>query len=318
MNRLPPIARLEPTSAGWGFFLCTEKSLRTGRGGEYLALVLSDATGEIAGRILDNVGRFRDEFESGEFVKAQGRVNLFNGRQQFVIETIRRVLPDQDRASGFSETSLLPASERPVEEMWSELQALIGGVTNPRLRTVLEHIICTHEAQLRTWPAGRTVHHAYRGGLLEHVLSMARAGRALAGVYGADADLVVAGALLHDIGKLRELEYDVTTSYTRDGNLIGHIMLGVLLLHESCRAVPEVPDSLVTALTHLIVSHHGRKELGSPVEPMSVEAFILAAVDDLDARLDQVRRAIRDDQAGGEFTAYSPRLGRMLWKGPSP
>jgi 3'-5' exoribonuclease len=317
MNRLPVIARFEPTTAGWGFLLCTDKALRTGRGGDYLALTLRDATGEIPGRVFENLDRLRDEFDAGEFVKVQGRVTQFNGRLQLHLDTIRRVLPDQDRAAGFSEESLLPSAARPIGEMWAELQRIVDTVTPPPLRTLLDHVLRTHEAQLRSWPAGRTVHHAYRGGLLEHVLTMAEAGRALARIYGASADLVVAGAILHDLGKLRELDYDAGARYTRDGNLIGHIALGVRLLDEACRVVPDLPESLVSELTHLIVSHHGEKALGSPVEPMTAEAFILAAVDTLDARLEQVRRAVREDPGDDEFTAYQPRLGRLLWKGPS-
>lgn len=316
MTRLPAIADLTESSVGWGFFLCSDRSVRTGRGGEYMALTLQDATGAVVGRIFDNLDRLRDEFEAGEFVKAQGRLNHFNGRLQFIVENIRRVLPDQDRAAGFREELLIPVAPRPLDEMWAELQQVVAGVEHPALRRLLEQIVSSHEARLRLWPAARAVHHAYRGGFLEHVLRMAEAGRTLAGLYDADESLVVAGALLHDIGKLLELDYDISTSYTRDGNLLGHITLGALLVQDACRAIPDFPDGVRTALLHLIVSHHGEKEFGSPVEPMTVEAFILSAIDDLDARVNQVRRAVAEDDGSGEFTAYHTRLGRVLWKGP--
>jgi len=320
MSRLPSISAFDGNTAGWGYFLCTDATLRTGRTGEvYLALTLTDGTGEVAGRVFDNVERLREEFDAGEFVKVQGRANVFNGRMQFLVETIRRVmtgLDSQDRRDGFREELLLASAPRPIDEMWAELQRTIAEVGDPHLRALLEAIASTHDAALRIWPAARAVHHAYRGGFLEHILSMARAGRMLAELYGANVDLVVTGALLHDIGKLQELDYAATTTtYTRDGNLIGHITLGAMLVNDACRAIAGFPDSLRSHVLHLIASHHGQRELGSPVEPLSLEAFILAAVDDLDARVNQVKRAIGGDESAGEFTTYHARLGRVLWKG---
>jgi 3'-5' exoribonuclease len=318
--RLPSIRGLAANAAGWGFFLCSEKSLRSGRGGDYIAATLQDATGELVTRVLDNVDRLKDEFDAGEFVRAQGRLVLFNGRLQFQIENIRRVMtgPDsQDRRKGFREDDLVPSAPRPIAEMWLELQQLIAGMRNPHLRELLSRIVSTHEVKLQIWPAARSVHHAYRGGFLEHVLKMAEAGRVLSGLYGADSDLVVAGALLHDIGKLQELEYDITTSYSRDGNLVGHITLGVVMVSDAIRQIHDFPDTLRTELLHLIASHHGEKQFGSPVEPMTIEALIVATIDELDATINQVRRAIREDNSAGEFTAYSSRLGRVLWKRPA-
>lgn len=316
---LPPINRLSADQGGWGFFLCTEKSLRSGRGGDFLALTLRDGSGTLIGRIFDNLERFNGEFEAGEFVKAQGRTNLFNGRLQFVIENIRRVMvgPDsQDRREGFREELLLPVSPRPLDEMWAELQQVVASVGSPQVRTLLERIITKTEERLRIWPAARAVHHAYRGGFLEHVLKMARAGRVLANEYDANADLVVAGALLHDIGKLEELDYAPTTSYTREGNLVGHVTLGVLMVRDACDAIPGFPDALRTEITHLILSHHGDRQYGAPVEPMTIEAMILASIDDLDSKINQVRQALAEDAGEGEFTAYNSRLGRSFWKGP--
>jgi 3'-5' exoribonuclease len=128
---------------------------------------------------------------------------------------------------------------------------------------------------------------------------------------------VVIGALVHDIGKLQELEYQTTTSYTREGNLIGHVTLGALTIDKACRALPGFPDALRSELLHLVLSHHGAKEFGAPVEPMTVEAVILAAVDELDSELNQVRRALDEPGGDGEFTSYQSRLGRSFWRGPS-
>ena len=313
--KLPPVRDLTADAAGWGFFLCAQKDVRPGRNGEFLSIVLQDTTGGIPAKLFDDVERLKAEFDAGDFVKVQGRGNLYNGRLQFIVEKIRRVNPDQDRMAGFREEDCVPCAPRPVEEMWVELQAVIRAVRDSLLRELLLRITQQYETQLRVWPAAQVVHHAYRGGFLEHILKIAAVGRTLAEAYGANADLVVAGAVLHDIGKLQELEYDRAVSYSRDGNLVGHITLGVMMVRETLAGITGFPDDLRTQLEHLVVSHHGSREFGSPVEPMTIEAFILAMADDLDAKINQVRRAISDDTGEGEFTGYQSRLGRILWKG---
>ncbi len=313
--RFPNIRVLTPELGGWGFFLCTQKDVRQGRGGElFIAVSLQDRTGLVRARIFNEAARLREEFDSGDFVKVQGRTELFNGRLQLVIENIRRVNPDQDRGQGFREEDCVLSAPRPVEEMWKELDELILHVRDPFVRELLQRITAEHAGKLRIWPAALTVHHAYRSGFLEHILSVARSALTLGAAYGANQDLLTAGALLHDIGKLEELEYDRSTSYTREGNLVGHVTLGVMMARATMAAIPDFPDVLRTQIEHLIVSHHGHKEFGAPVEPMTIEAMILSAADDLDAKINQVKQALAED-GEGEFTAYHSRLGRVLWRG---
>ncbi len=306
---------MTPDATGIAFYLCQQKEVRSGRNGDFLSLTLLDATGRINAKVFDDVARQRGEFDEGEFVKVKARASSYNGRLQLVVESIRRINPSQDRALGFREEECVPSAPRPVEEMWAELQALVAGVGNPHLRELLARVIARHEPQLRVWPAAQVVHHAYRGGYLEHALKIAAVGLTLARAYGASPDLIVAGALLHDIGKLQELSYDGATSYSRDGRLLGHITLGAIIVRDVALAIPGFPPELLTEVEHLIVSHHGSRDLGSPVEPMTVEAFILAMADDLDAKIHQIRQATSEDAGEGEFTAYQPRLGRVLWKG---
>jgi 3'-5' exoribonuclease len=313
---LPPIRHLTAESAGVGFYLCTQKDVRPGRNGEFVSLMLQDATGRIAARVFDDVERLKSAFEVGEFVKVKARANLYNERLQLIVENIRRVHFEQDRKEGFREEDCVMSSARPVDEMWAELQGRIAGVTNPFIRRLLETIVSANEPNLRVWPAAQSVHHAYRAGFLEHVLQMAAVGEMLAKAYTADTDLVLAGALLHDIGKLQELDYDLATSYSREGRLLGHITLGSAIVGQAAAAIENFPPLLLTEIQHLILSHHGRLEFGSPVTPMTVEAFILSFVDDLDAKINMVRQAIRDDTGDGEFTAYHSKLERVLWKGP--
>jgi 3'-5' exoribonuclease len=302
-------------TTGWGFFLCVQKERRTGRGGDFLALVLQDATGRIQARVFDEVDRFDPEFDAGEFVKVQGRARTYNGRLEIAIATIRRVHPDSDRPDGFAEEQCVPSAPRPVDEMWEELQELLANVTSPHVAKLLSWVVSREAERLRIWPAAVTVHHAYRGGLLEHILQVARSVTSLADVYGANRDLLVAGAVLHDIGKLDELSGGAAVEYTRAGNLVGHIALGIALVHQAAGAIEGFPDALRDEIAHLVASHHGSRELGSPVEPVTVEAFILAMADDLDAKIHQVRRHLEDTTGPGAFTPYHQRLRRSLYRG---
>ena len=314
-GRLPFVRALTPELNGWNYFLCTQKDVRQGRGGDlYVSLSLQDRTGFLRARIFNEAARLKDEFDSGEFVKVQGRTDLFNGRVQLLVERIRRVNPEQDKQQGFREEDCVLSAPRPVEDMWMELQELIQHVRDPHVRGLLERITTTHAEKLRIWPAAQTVHHAYRSGFLEHILSVARSALVLGAAYDASQDLLTAGALLHDIGKLEELDYAHATRYSREGNLVGHVTLGAMMVRGVIESIPDFPGVLQTQIEHLIVSHHGHKEFGAPVEPMTIEAMILSAADDLDAKINQVKQAIAED-AEGEFTAYHVRLGRVLWRG---
>ena len=317
MTRLPKLADLTADAEGWGYFLCSYKELRAVRSGEILLFTLQDSSGQLGAKLVDDVERFRDEFEQGEFVRVEARATTFQGQPQLAVTHIRRVNPPQDRLQGFREEDCVLSAPRSVDEMWAELKTQLQSIGDAHIRVLLNRIVTDHEAPLREWPAAQTIHHAYRGGLLEHKLKMAETGRFLARAYDANEDLVLAGVLLHDIGKLQELQYEPgATSYTRDGNLVGHIGLGLILVRETINGISGFPDHLRAQIEHLIVSHHGTRDHGSPVEPKTVEAFILAAVDELDTRIHQVRRAIREDAGDEEFTAWHKRLGRVLYKGP--
>lgn len=314
-GRLPQAAMMQAQSSGTGFYLCVRKDMRTGRnGGEFLTIVLQDVSGEIAGKIFNDVDTLRHEFETGEFVKVQGRGSVYNQRLELVIDKIRRVDPMRDRLDGFREEDCIRASPHSADEMWAALEAHVRGVEDGHVRELLTRIVDANAAKLKIWPAAQTVHHAYRSGLLEHVLKLIETTTAIGAAYGASRDLLIAGVILHDIGKLQELAYDTATQYSVEGNLVGHITLGVILLRDAAAAIPGFPPDLLTELQHLVLSHHGSKEFGSPVEPMTLEAFILAACDDLDAKLHQVSRHIAEDDGGGPFTTYHPRLKRALFK----
>ena len=314
MARLPRIAEIDGSSAGNGFFLCARKERRSGRnGGLFLVLVLQDVSGEIEAKVFQDVETADPQFEAGEFVALQGRGNVFNGRLELIVDRIRRVIPD-DSNFGFREEDCIPCSPRPLDEMLAELHSRIDSVRDAHVRGLLERVFAKHGDQLRIWPAARQVHHAYRSGLLEHVLKIMEIAIPLSESYGLRTDLVIAGALLHDIGKLRELDYTIAIDYSVEGNLVGHIVIGVGMLKALVGELPEFPPDLALELEHLILSHHGSREMGSPVKPMTAEALVLAAADDLDAKLQQVRRHLAIDESPGRFTSYHRYLERVLLK----
>lgn len=316
MNRLPRIRDFDAYTEGWGFFLCTSRELRPVRNGELLLFTLQDSSGQIPAKLLDDVDRFKEEFDAGEFVRVEGKTTIFQGQLQLAVSHIRRVNPPQDRLQGFREEDCVLSAPRSIDEMWKELTEHVASVEDPHIRVLLNRVLVDHEAQLREWPAAQQIHHAYRGGLLEHIVKMADVGRYLARAYDANQDLVLAGVILHDIGKLQELSYEPGgATYSRDGNLVGHIGLGLIMVREAANGISGFPDELRAHLEHLVISHHGSRDRGSPVEPKTIEAFIVAAVDELDSRLNQVRRALQEDIGPDEFTGWHRRLGRVLFKG---
>jgi 3'-5' exoribonuclease len=315
MARLPTISELSANVTGWGFYLCLRKESRTGRtGSEFMELSLQDASGEIRAKVFQDVDTLKLEFDAGEFVKIQGRSNTYQGRTELILDKIRRVMAEKDTTDGFREEDCIRSAPRPAADMWTELIGRIDSVSDVNLRALLRAIVDQNAAKLRIWPAARTVHHAYRGGLLEHILKIMEVSSILANQYGARRDLLIAGALLHDIGKLRELSYNLATEYTVEGNLVGHIVIGVGMLRDAAANFPEVSQETILEIEHLILSHHGELELGSPVKPMTVEAFLLATVDNLDATLNQIRRAVAEDDSDGPFTAWNKRLERAILK----
>jgi 3'-5' exoribonuclease len=316
MARLPNAKSIDGTAVGTGFFLCARKERRNGRTGPFLVLLLQDVSGEIDAKVFQDVDAASQQFDAGEFVAVQGKGNVFNGRTELIVDRIRRVIP-ADEALGFREEDCIPCSPRPIDEMWAELQGRIASVEFAPLRALLTSLVERRAEKLRVWPAARQVHHAYRSGLLEHVLEIMKVATFLAESYGLRRDLIIAGALLHDLGKLEELSYDVSIDYSLEGNLIGHIVIGVGMLRDELTRHPDIPREMALELEHMILSHHGSKDLGSPVAPMTPEAFVLAAVDDLDAKMQQIRRHLATDTTPGRFTAYHRYLERVLLK-PEP
>ena len=306
------IRDLAPDQAVNSTFLVQQKDIRQKKSGEpYLSLVLGDRTGDLDAKMWDNVAEVMDTFEREDFVKVKGVFALFHNRPQLTIHKMSRV-GDQDVEFG----DYFPASERDPAEMMAELRTIIGGLSNQHLRGLLELVFADPEVArlFQTAPAAKTIHHAWLGGLLEHVLSLCTLCRQVAPHYKLiDIDLLLTGAILHDIGKIHELSYDRGFSYSTDGQLLGHMMIALRLISEKLAGLPDFPPRLRTLVEHLIISHHGKLEFGSPKIPMFAEAVLLHYLDDMDSKMEHIRGVLdRDRLGGGDFTAYSPSLDRAL------
>ena len=294
-----------------------KKQVRLKKNGEpYLRLVLGDSTGRIEGKMWENIEEFEKEIQEGDFVQYQGVVQTYNGSKQLIVKGIRKVLPG-DPSNGFNVKDLIPCTEYDIDEMWQKLCSLVLEQTSrPCIVTLLNNVLEANEEQIKSYPAGIEIHHSYWGGFLEHVLSVLESALFFADKYpDLDKDLLIAGAILHDMGKLEELSGASNPSYTTRGYLIGHVVLGRDLLRKEADRIPGFPPQLLMLLEHLILSHQGKLEWGSPRRPKMPEAFILHYIDDLDAKLNRLYRILNEDPGDSDFTAYDRYLERVLFKG---
>jgi len=295
------------------------KSSRLGEtraGKPYLSLMLCDRSGEISGPVWDNAVALQTVCTAGAVVRVQGQVQTYRERLQLKIERVSAVAEDSYKAEDF-----VSASSRSAETMLDELSTLINGISNPFLKKLLSRVFFKSDsgASFQQSPAAKGIHHAYMGGLLEHSLSMAHVSVLLAKHYaGIDADLLVAGALLHDIGKTEELQSETgVIDYTDAGRLKGHLIMGCELIVKEAGTIEDFPEELLTQLQHLILSHHGRKEFGSPVVPMTAEALLLSFIDDMDAKMNLVEQLSRKVKAGSmQWSDYQRSLERYLFLKP--
>lgn len=310
----PYIADLQPSQLITGTFLVQSKDVRQKKSGEpYLSLILGDRTGDIDAKMWDNVEKILDAFERDDFVRVKGMPQIYQNRLQFTIHTLLPVAAQEVDPADF-----FPASRRDAEEMFGELNATIAAIGNPHLRALLEAIAGDEEIakKFKRAPAAKTIHHAWLGGLLEHVLSLCQLVKLVAPHYPhLDQDLVMTGAILHDIGKIEELTYDRTFGYSDPGQLLGHIVIGSRLIDEKARQVPGFPPRLKMLLDHLILSHHGELEYGSPKVPLLGEALLLHHLDNLDSKIECMRSAVEKDKlAEGNWTSYVSSLDRPVLK----
>ncbi len=310
----PNVAELEASQAVTATFLVLAKEIRQKKTGEpYISLTLGDRTGDIDAKMWDNVGEVLETFERDDFVRVKGLVQVYQNKPQLTVHKLTRV---DEREIDFAD--FFPASERDPEEMFAELQGIISSLGNPHLKALLENLFADPDIarRYRTAPAAKAIHHAYLGGLIEHVLSMATLARLVAPRYPqVDLDLLLTGVILHDLGKIFELSYGRSFSYSDDGQLLGHIQIGLRMIDEAIRAAPGFPPRLRALVAHMILSHHGEMEFGSPKAPMFAEALLLHHLDNLDSKMECMRATAEKDQnINGNWTSYNSALERCVLK----
>jgi 3'-5' exoribonuclease len=293
--------------------LVKEKGIRPKRnGGFYLHFVLADRTGEIEAKAWDQPQETAALFERDDIVKVRGTIELYNEHPQLIVQRIRRC-----EAGEFQESDFCPTSARDPEEMFAELRGFVESVANEHVRALLQSILDdpTIVSALKVAPAAMRLHHAYRAGLLDHSLALCELAEVLVQKYPRlNRDWLIAGAILHDIGKTEELGTSRRLGYTTRGQLVGHVALGLEILERQVSRLPSFPVEVKSMLQHLIVSHHGEIEKGALRVPMFPEALALSMADLLDARLEQAWRLIDQEPAGEEWTSYVPSLERQLYR----
>jgi len=292
-------------------FVVVSKQAKPKKSGDiYLALTLADRTGHMDAKMWDNVADHINCFEQDDFIKARGLINKFNGRFQLTLHKIRSL---QDSEVVFDD--YLPRTPKDVDALWRTLGEFVSGISDPHLRALLRAFMADPriEQAYKNAPAAKSLHHAFIGGLLDHVVSLFQlcdlACRNYPGII--DRDLLLTGAFLHDIGKIHELAFARSFTYTTRGQLLGHMIIELEMLQQKLADLPGFPMEYKTLIEHLIISHHGKYEFGSPKMPMFPEALMLHYLDDLDSKMESMR-AHFEREPDAEWTTYNHSLERPL------
>ena len=313
-----------------GPFLVKVLSLHLDKNGKaYLNVILMDRSGEVEARVWDNAQRLHEQIKAHDIVRIAGKVNLFQGKRQVIVEAMEKVAPGTYPLDRFT-----PSTVYAVDRLYQDMLALMESMEDAFARKLALNVLQDPavKAKLLRAPAAKSVHHAYAGGLLEHALSVCRIldflGHHYRNYYGAavNRDLLLLGGLFHDIGKIEELSFERATEYTKVGQLIGHLVLGCELIDRFAAQIEGFPEDLRLLAKHQVLAHHGKLEYGSPKLPHTVEALIVHMIDDLDSKVNSILGIIGLDNQPGEFTSVSRMYERPFLKpktlpkfqGPSP
>lgn len=313
-----------------GAFLVKIIQLHVDKNGRpYLNLILMDKTGEVEARVWENAQRLFEEVKQHDLLRVAGKVNLYQGRRQIVVEAAQKIPDGSAPLDRF-----VPSTVYDVNRLHADMVALFSTLADPFAKQLALNTLNEPDCKKRILraPAAKSVHHAYAGGLIEHTLSVCRILDSLAGHYRryygetVSRDLLLLGGLFHDIGKIYELSFDRATEYTKEGQLIGHHVLGCELVDRISSQIPDFPAELKLQVKHLILAHHGKLEYGSPKVPHTIEAVLVHMVDDMDSKVNTILEYIGEDTQPGEFTLMNRMFERPFFKpkvapkfsGPSP
>ena len=284
----------------------------TKNGSGYLTLKLMDRSGEIEARVWERAEELGRAFDRNDFVRVRGQGTLYQGRVQIRVQDIARVDESEAAAEDF-----LVRSQSDPDQMAEELMAILRNMKDPHLRALAEAFFGdeTFMDLFKRAPAGKTIHHSYLGGLLEHTLSLLRLIlKVVENYHGIDVDLLLMGGFLHDIGKIYEFSYDRAVEYTDRGQLLGHLVMETEIVNDKIKTVPDFPEELGMLLKHMIVSHHGSLEFGSPKLPQTLEAVMLHYLDDLDGKIQSIQSLLRKE-AASRWTSFHRAYERSFFRG---
>ena len=284
-------------------------------GRKYISMILTDSTGDLESRIWSNTEEYSLHLSPGHFVKARGKLNLYQGRKQFIIQEIEKIKNDQ-----VNEDDFIYKSARPPEEMYQQLLKIVENANDYYIKTLLLSILQdpSISKKLKICPAGKSIHHAYRSGLLEHILSCAELAQFLSPRYRANFNYVLAGCILHDLCKIYELSEGFPVEYTEEGKLVGHLVRGLELIDRFAQSLEGFPYSMKLHLKHILLSHHGEYQFGSPKLPQTSEAMLVHLIDLMDSKMNALETIKRTDSQENDWSVYVKHLDRMVYKLPLP
>ncbi|MDE6182044.1 MAG: HD domain-containing protein [Eubacteriales bacterium] len=294
-------------------YLCKRKqTLKSRSGKNYLSLLLQDKTGTINAKVWELNNQIQS-FEENDFIKIDATVLTYQNELQLNVKKIRR-----SQEGEYEPMNYIPSTDKNIEELFKEIINIINSLENKYIKTLLENIYIKNDElreKFKVHSAAKSMHHNYMGGLLEHTLSISQICNFLASHYSfANRDILIASAMLHDVGKMFELSSFPDNDYTDDGQLLGHIIIGTELITSETAKIEGFPHQLKSLLKHSILSHHGEYEYGSPKRPKTVEAFILHCADELDAKVKIYEEAINSDATSGNWVGYHKMLARNIRK----
>ena len=316
MKTITCIANYKEGDSIQGFYLCVEKHLRHTRSGDlFLDLQLRDRTGSINGKIWDNVDKLNEKFNAGDPVAVSGNVDSFKERPQLIVKKINRASVQYYGRYGYDPSLIVPSSSENPKDMWKAITKIISSIKSNPLRKLVSMIYRENKEILLVHPASVKMHHNYRSGFIEHVLSMAEIANQLAVHYQLDCDLLIAGVFLHDIGKIIEISSDLEAEYTDEGNFIGHIVIGRDILRSAAKKITNFPEDIQIKLEHMILSHQGKYESQSLKKPIIREALLLHLIDNMDAKMNLFSLALEESAEGGDWTDQHNYFRIPLYKG---
>ena len=299
-------------------FLVSKKETGISKSGKpYLNLRIMDSTGEMEARVWDDAEEVGRGFNRNDVAQIKGFAVAYQGGIQLNVSSVKPIAEGQ-----YSLRDFLPASATGPGELAAGLDSVIESIKDRHVKALLKAIFADADIRERfiTAPAAKSMHHPYLGGLAEHVLSICGLAEKIVEHYGEsiNRDLLIAGAILHDIGKIYELSYERAFDYTDEGRLLGHITIGIELIDKKAQSIPDFPREISMHIKHLVLSHHGQLEFGSPKRPKTIEAIILSYLDDLDAKVNTVRSLITVKGDGSNWTSYQKLFERYIYRGGVP